>query len=81
MGASRRIAAGDYREGVQAPGDDELGDLARSFNRMAETLEHREQHRLDLMGNVAHELRTPLSSIGGIMEGLVDGVLPAEPAT
>ncbi len=81
MHASRRIAAGDYHERVQVPGEDELGELARSFNQMAGTLEQTEQRRLDLIGNVAHELRTPLSSIRGIMEGLVDGVLPAEPAT
>jgi signal transduction histidine kinase len=48
---------------------------------MADTLEQTEQRRLALIGDVAHELRTPLSSIRGVMEGLVDGVLPAEPAT
>jgi len=81
MHASQRMAAGDYHERVHVPGEDELGALARSFNQMAETLEQTEQRRLDLIGNVAHELRTPLTSIRGIMEGLVDGVLPAEPAT
>ena len=63
------------------PGDDELGTLAHSLNQMAETLEQTERRRVELIGNVAHELRTPLSSIGGTMEGLVDGVLPAEAAT
>ena len=80
MHASRRMAAGDYHERVHVPGEDELGALAQSFNQMAETLEQTEQRRLDLIGNVAHELRTPLTSIRGIMEGLVDGVLPAEPS-
>jgi len=69
MWASQRISAGDYHERVQVPGDDELGALAQSFNQMAETLERTEQRRLELIGNVAHELRTPLSSIKGIMEG------------
>ncbi|MFQ5858792.1 MAG: ATP-binding protein, partial [Anaerolineae bacterium] len=72
---------GDYHERVHVPGEDELGALAQSFNQMAATLEQTEQRRLDLIGNVAHELRTPLTSIRGIMEGLVDGVLPAEPST
>ncbi|HEY66156.1 MAG TPA: cell wall metabolism sensor histidine kinase WalK [Caldilineae bacterium] len=81
MEASQRIAAGDYRERVRVTSEDELGTLAQAFNRMAETLERTEQRRLELIGNVAHELRTPLSSIKSIMEGLIDGVLPPEPAT
>ena len=78
---SRRIAAGSYHQRVQMPGEDELGTLAQSFNQMAETLEQTELRRMALIGDVAHELRTPLSSIRGTMEGLVDGVLPAEPST
>ncbi len=81
MKASQRIAAGDYHERVQVSGQDELGALARAFNQMAETLERTEERRLELIGDVAHELRTPLSSMKGVMEGLVDGVLTAEPAT
>jgi signal transduction histidine kinase len=79
--ASQRIASGDYHQRVHMPGEDELGVLAYSFNQMAETLEQVEQTRVELIGNVAHELRTPLSSIRSTMEGLVDGVLPAEMAT
>ncbi|HEY3289828.1 MAG TPA: ATP-binding protein [Anaerolineae bacterium] len=79
--ASRLIANGDYHQRVPITGEDELGALAGSFNQMAETLEQTEQRRVNLIGDVAHELRTPLSSIRGTMEGLVDGVLPAEPAT
>jgi len=81
MLASQRIAAGEFHERVQVSSEDELGALAQTFNRMATTLEQTEQRRLELIGDVAHELRTPLSSIKSIMEGLVDGVLPAEPAT
>ena len=79
--ASQQIAAGDYRQRVRVAGEDELGSLAGAFNQMAETLEQTEQRRMELIGDVAHELRTPLSNIRGTMEGLVDGVLPAEPAT
>lgn len=79
--ASQKIAAGDYHERIMIASEDELSALAQAFNRMAETLEQTEQRRLELIGNVAHELRTPLSSIKVMMEGLIDGVLPAEPAT
>lgn len=87
MAASQRIAEGHYDERVGVAGHvqrDELDELARlavSFNQMADRLERTEARRLDLIGNVAHELRTPLSSIKGYMEGLIDGVLPAEATT
>jgi histidine kinase len=81
MQASQRIAAGRYQERVDVPSDDELGQLARSFNQMAGTLEQAEQMRRDLIANVAHELRTPLTGIKGYMEGLIDGVLVAGPET
>jgi histidine kinase len=87
MVASRRIADGHYEDRVWVPGRpgqeelDELAQLALSFNQMATKLEQTEAMRLQLIGTVAHELRTPLSSIKGYMEGLIDGVLPAEPAT
>jgi signal transduction histidine kinase len=79
MRASQRIAAGNYHERIPVPGEDELGALARAFNHMAEVMEQTEQRRLELIGNVAHELRTPLSSIRVMMEGLTDGVLAPEP--
>jgi histidine kinase len=87
MVASQRIAEGHYDERVGIPGKadtqdlDELSRLALSFNQMATRLEQTEARRLELVGNVAHELRTPLASIKGYMEGLLDGVLPAEPGT
>lgn len=81
MQASQRIAAGRYQERVDVAGEDELGQLAHSFNQMAATLEQTEAMRRDLMANVAHELRTPLTSIKGYMEGMIDGVLPAQPET
>jgi len=81
MEASQRIAAGRYQERVEVSSTDELGQLAHSFNQMAATLEQTEAMRRDLIANVAHELRTPLASIKGYMEGMIDGVLPAEPDT
>jgi signal transduction histidine kinase len=78
--ASQRIAGGGYAE--RGPGgDDELGDLARSFNAMAAALEEAERRRLALIGDVAHEMRTPLATLQGNLEGLLDGVVAPEPAT
>lgn len=87
MLASQRIAEGHYEERVQVTGDldqgdqDELGQLALSFNRMAARLEQVEGMRRQLVGDVTHELRTPLTTIKGSMEGLMDGILPANEET
>jgi histidine kinase len=81
MQASRHVAAGHYRERVPVASRDELGQLAASFNQMADDLEQTEAMRRDLIANVAHELRTPLFSIKGYMEGLLDGVIPAQAET
>ena len=78
--ASRRIAAGRYAERVPVASSDEIGELADSFNRMAEALESTERRRLQLVGDVAHELRTPIATLDGYLEGLEDGVIqPGEP--
>lgn len=79
--SSRRIAAGHYDERVTVPGSDELAAVAHNFNLMADTLAQVEQQRITLIGNVAHELRTPLAGLEGYLEGLIDGVVPDDPAT
>lgn len=76
--ASRRIASGRYAERVPVSSDDEIGELAESFNTMAASLEATERRRLQLVGDVAHELRTPLATLDGYLEGLEDGIF--EPA-
>lgn len=76
-GASHRIAAGRYAERVPVPGSDEIAELAASFNQMADSLESTERRRLELVGDVAHELRTPLATLDGYLEGLQDGVIAA----
>jgi len=73
--ASRRIADGRYGERVAVTSNDEVGDLAESFNSMAASLETTERRRLDLVGDVAHELRTPLATIDSYLEGLEDGLV------
>ena len=79
--ASRRIAAGHYAERVETDEPGELGDLAATFNEMAGSLEATERRRLQLVGDVAHELRTPLSTLDGYLEGLEDGVIEPAPET
>lgn len=76
--ATRHIASGHYDERVPvdvARAGDELRDLTESFNEMAGSLEQTEQRRLELIGDVAHELRTPISTFEGYMEGLLDRVV------
>lgn len=79
--ASQRIAAGHYHERVSPAGSEELAALAQQFNLMAETLEHAERRRVALIGDVAHELRTPLATIEGYAEGVLDGVVTANGET
>ena len=76
--ASRQVAGGDYAQRVRA-GSGELGDLAASFNDMAASLDATERRRHDLVGDVAHELRTPIASLRGYIEGLDDGVFTPGP--
>ena len=79
--ATRRLAQGNYEERVALPAEEELRALVVDVNTLAATLEETEQRRLRLIGDLSHELRTPLSAIEGYMEGLVDGVIPAEAET
>lgn len=78
--ASARIAAGGYQERLPTTSQDELGQLTENFNRMANALEQTENRRIELLGTVAHELRTPLSGLRGYSEGMLDGVFSVEHA-
>jgi signal transduction histidine kinase len=73
---TRQIATGDYTARVQMASNDEVGKLARAFNRMAESLQRIEHLRRTLVMDVAHELRTPLTNVRGYLEALRDGVVP-----
>jgi two-component system, OmpR family, sensor histidine kinase BaeS len=79
--AARRMAAGDYAVRVETSSTDEVGELARAFNRMAADLATVDRQRRDLVASVSHELRTPLTALVAVLENLDDGVTEADPAT
>src|SRR5690625_2695800 len=76
--ASRRIAGGQYSQRLTSSAPGEIGELAAAFNTMAGTLQHSEERRIQLMADVAHEFRTPLSNLRGYLEGLEDSVFQPE---
>jgi histidine kinase len=79
--ATRQIAAGSYSGTVPLPAEPELAALATDVNTLAHALADTESRRTRLLGEVAHEMRTPLTALDGYVEGLIDGVFPAGPET
>ena len=79
--AARRMARGDHSVRVAETSRDEVGELARAFNRMAEELAGVDRQRRELVANVSHELRTPLAALCALLENLADGVAEPDPAT
>ena len=73
-GAARRMGMGEHGQRVEVTSDDEIGELARTFNSMAESLERTESLRRNMVSDVAHELRTPLTNIRCQLEILQDGL-------
>ena len=78
--AARRMATGDYAVRVPDTARDEVGELARAFNTMARDLAGVDRQRRDLVANVSHELRTPLAGLRAVLENVVDGAVPDDPA-
>jgi signal transduction histidine kinase len=79
--AARAMEKGDLNQRVSVRGRGELGELANAFNAMAEGLTRLEQLRQNMVTDVAHELRTPLSNVRGYLEALRDGVMEPTPET
>jgi signal transduction histidine kinase len=77
---ARQMARGDYSGRVHTTSSDEVGELARAFNTMAEDLATVDRQRRELVANVSHELRTPLAALCAVLENLVDGVAEPDPA-
>ena len=76
--AARRFGGGDFSARVAVSGDDEVTSLAQTFNSMAVNLESIDKSRSQFMGNIAHELRTPMTSVKGFVDGMLDGTIPPE---
>lgn len=73
------MAKGDYSRRVTATSRDEVGELARTFNRMASDLAEVDRFRTELIANVSHELRTPITALQAVLENIVDGVEQPDP--
>ncbi len=78
--AARRFGRGELDTRVQVPAvcGEEIIDLANAFNTMADSLEKSEQRRQEFVANVSHELKTPMTTIGGYIDGMLDGTIPPE---
>ncbi|MDR2909555.1 MAG: HAMP domain-containing histidine kinase [Oscillospiraceae bacterium] len=76
--ATQSFSQGDFTKRVQVSGFDELGQLAMAFNNMASSLAATETTRRTFVANVSHELKTPMTTIGGFVDGILDGTIPRE---
>ena len=73
--AARSVARGNYRQRVPATGPREVRDLAANFNRMTEEVQRSQQTLRDFLANISHELKTPLTSIRGFSQAVLDGTI------
>lgn len=77
--ATRRYAEGDFDVRMKDyDRGDEMGELAASFNNMAESLQQTERQRREFVANISHELKTPMTTIAGYTDGILDGTIPRE---
>lgn len=76
--AAKKFTQGDFSARVAVEGDDEVAHLAYTFNQMASFVEKNEKSRSSFVANIAHELRTPMTSIKGFVDGMLDGTIPPE---
>ena len=76
--AAKAIVKGDFSKRIPVTSDDEIGDLAVSFNMMTNSLARLETMRRSFVGSVSHELRTPMTTISGFIDGILDGTIPED---
>lgn len=75
------IASGKFDKRVNLSSNDEIAQLASSFNYMADSLQHLEEMRASFVSDISHELRTPMTSISGFVQGIIDGTIPKDKET
>ncbi len=76
--AAKSIAAGNFNQRVEVDDSGEIGELGETFNYMAESIEQFESTRNSFLANVSHDLRTPMTTITGFVQGVLDGTIPEE---
>lgn len=76
--AAKRLGQGDMTVKVRVYADDEIGEVSRAFNSMVDALKSMEEQRKGFVANVSHELRSPITSIAGYLQGMLDGTIPPE---
>jgi signal transduction histidine kinase len=76
--AAKQFAVGDFSYRVKVDGEDELADLGNAFNDMADALDVLESSRRSFVSNVSHELKTPMTSIAGFIDGILEGTIPKD---
>lgn len=76
--ATKKFAKGDFSTRVTIYGHDEIAELGESFNQMAESLDNLEKMRNSFLANVSHDLRTPMTTISGFIDGITSGAIPPE---
>ncbi|MBO5907699.1 MAG: HAMP domain-containing histidine kinase [Clostridia bacterium] len=77
-GAAKSFGKGDFSARVVVSGDDEVSELGRAFNNMAESLDSLEKMRNSFLANVSHDLRTPMTTVSGFIDGITSGAIPPE---
>lgn len=76
--AAKKFAKGDFSSRIAVSGEDEVAELGNAFNNMAESLEKLEKMRSSFLASVSHDLRTPMTTISGFIEGITSGAIPPE---
>lgn len=76
--AAKAMAKGDFSKRIPVTSDDEIGELAVSFNMMTNSLSHLEGMRKSFVANISHELKTPMTTISGFIDGILDGTIEEE---
>ena len=76
--AAKSFSTGDFTVRVPVDGEDEIAQLAKSFNHMADSMADLESVRRSFIANISHELKTPMMTIGGFIDGILDGTVPEE---